>query len=53
MHKFKFNINLWKQYLDFCIKIQSKKQFYKTLSKSLRFLPFSEELWLIGVRYEI
>jgi U3 small nucleolar RNA-associated protein 6 len=21
MHKFKFDIELWKQYLDFCIKI--------------------------------
>lgn len=53
MHKFKYNIELWKQYIDFCIKTESKKQFYKALSTALRFLPFSEDLWLIGVQYEI
>jgi hypothetical protein len=52
-HKFKYDVNLWKQFLDFCITIESKKQFYKALSASLRFLPFAEDLWLIGVHYEI
>lgn len=53
MHKFKYNSDLWKQYLDFCIKTDSKKQFYKALSNALRFIPFSEDLWMIGVQYEI
>lgn len=53
MHKFKYNVDLWKQYLDFCIKTKSKNQFYKALSNALRFLPFCEDLWLIGVYYEI
>lgn len=53
MHKFKYDIELWKQYLDFCIKSSSKKQFYKALSFALRFVPFSEDLWMIGVHYEI
>jgi len=40
MHKFKYNADLWKQYLNFCIKANSKNQFYKALSNGLRFLPF-------------
>lgn len=51
MHKYKFKLHLWKQYLKFCITISSKKHFYKTLTKSLRFLPFETDLWKIGVEY--
>lgn len=53
MHKFKYDLDLWKQYLQFCIVSEAKKQFYKALSWALRFLPYSEELWLIGVYYEV
>lgn len=51
MFKFKYNVDLWKQFLDFCIKNQSKKQFYRALSSAIRFVPFSEDLWLIGINY--
>ncbi len=39
MHKFKYRTYLWKQYLSFCIAINSKKHFYKALTNSFRFLP--------------
>lgn len=52
MHKYKFKLHLWKQYLKLCITIGSKKHFYKTLTKALRFLPFETDLWKIGVEYE-
>ena len=39
MHKYKFQLGLWKEYLSFCICIKSKKHFYKTLTDGLRFLP--------------
>ena len=40
MHKFRYRTYLWKQYLQFCIQINSKKHFYKALTNALRFLPF-------------
>lgn len=40
MHKYRFRTHLWKQYLAFCIAINSKKHFYKALTNALRFLPF-------------
>lgn len=52
MHKYKFKLHLWKQYLKFCITIASKKHFYKALTNALRFLPFELDLWKIGVEYE-
>jgi len=39
MHKYKFQLKLWKQYLSFCISIKSKKHFYKALTNGLKFLP--------------
>lgn len=42
MHKFKYIVELWKQYLEFCVKADARKQFYKALSNALRFIPFSE-----------
>jgi hypothetical protein len=53
MHKYRFRLHLWKQYLAFCIAIKSKKHFYKALTNALRFLPFELELWNIGIRYEV
>jgi len=41
MHKFKYNVDLWKQYLQFCITICSKKHFFKALAHATRFLPFT------------
>jgi len=52
MHKFKFRLALWKQYLSFTIAIGSKKHFYKALTNALRFMPFELDLWRIGVAYE-
>ena len=40
MHKFKYKCELWKQYLNFCIVIESKKHFFKALAHAVRFLPF-------------
>ena len=40
MHKYRYRMYLWKQYLIFCIVIKSKKHFYKALTNALRFLPF-------------
>ena len=48
MHKYKFQLKLWKQYLGFCIAINSKKHFYKTLTNALKFLPYEVDLWKIG-----
>ena len=53
MHKYKFNLRLWRQYLSFCVAIKSKKHFYKTLTNGLRFLPYEVELWKIGAVYEM
>ena len=53
MHKFKQNVDFWKQYLQFCIVIKSKKHFFKALAHATRFLPFNVELWKIGVQYLI
>lgn len=53
MHKFKYRVHLWKQYMAFCIQINSKKHFYKALTSALRFLPFELDLWKIGAYYEI
>jgi Tfp pilus assembly protein PilF len=52
MHKYRFRIDLWKQYLAFCHAIKSKKAFYKALTNAVRFNPFSLELWLAGAYYE-
>ena len=53
MHKYKFQEDLWKQYLNFCITIKSKKHFYKVLTNSLKFLSHSVDLWKIGAAYEM
>ena len=53
MHKYKYKTYLWKQYINFCITIGSKKHFYKSLTNALRFLPFDVDLWLIGAAYEM
>jgi U3 small nucleolar RNA-associated protein 6 len=41
MHKYKYRIDLWKQYLSFAYVIKSKKIFYKALSNAIRFNPFN------------
>ena len=46
-------MSVWKQYLDFCITSNAKKQFYKALSSALRFLPLQADLWRIGIQFEI
>ena len=51
MHKFKFELSLWKQYLSFTIAINSKKHFYKALTQASRFLPYEVDLWKIGAAY--
>lgn len=53
MHKFKFELKLWKQYLAFTLAISSKKNFYKALTNAIRFLPFEVDLWKIGATYEM
>jgi hypothetical protein len=53
MHKYKFKLHLWKQYLSLTLAIGSKKHFYKTLTNALRFLPFEVDLWKIGAAYEM
>lgn len=52
MHKYRYRIDLWKQYLAFCFTVKSRKTFYKALSNAVKFNPFSLELWLSGVYYE-
>ncbi len=52
MHKYKFKLHLWKQYLQFCLAIASRKHFYKALTNALRFLPFELDLWRIAIAYE-
>ena len=53
MHKYKFKLHLWKQYLSLTLANASKKHFYKTLTNALRFLPFEVDLWKIGAAYEM
>lgn len=52
MNRFRYNVDLWKQYLCFCYKIESKKQFFKVVTNALRFNPYNEDLWIIGATYE-
>ncbi len=53
LHKFKYRVDLWKQYLHFCITIESKKHFQKALSSALSFNPLSVDLWKVGAQFEI
>jgi len=53
MHKYKFKLHLWKQYLSFTIAINSKKHFFKVLTNGLKFLPYEIDLWKIGATYEM
>lgn len=53
MHKYKFELRLWKQYLSFTVAISSKKHFYKALTNAIRFLPYEVDLWKIGAAYEM
>lgn len=52
MHRYRYRIDLWKQYLSFCFVIKSRKVFYKALSHAVKFNPFDLDLWLAGVYYE-
>ncbi|KAM3135366.1 hypothetical protein pb186bvf_012524 [Paramecium bursaria] len=52
MNKYRYRIDLWKQYLCFCYKINSKKQFFKVITNALRFNPFCIDIWIIGGIYE-
>jgi U3 small nucleolar RNA-associated protein 6 len=53
MNRFRYNIELWKQYLSFCYIINSKKHFFKVVTKALSFNPFNIELWLAAALYEL
>lgn len=51
--RFKYNTELWRQYLRFCLQIDSKKNFYRALSNALRFNGQDLSLWEICVYYEL
>ncbi|CAD8061494.1 unnamed protein product [Paramecium sonneborni] len=53
MNKYRYNIDLWKQYLSFCYIIESKKHFFKVITKALNFNPFCIDLWLAGALFEL
>lgn len=53
MHRYRYRIDLWKEYLAFCYVVKSRKTFYKALSTAVKFNPFDLELWLAGVYYEV
>ncbi|CAD8135269.1 unnamed protein product [Paramecium pentaurelia] len=53
MNKYRYNIDLWKQYLSFCYIIESKKHFFKVITKALNFNPFNTDLWLAGALFEL
>lgn len=53
MHRYRYRIDLWKEYLAFCYVVKSRKTFYKALSNAVKFNPFNLELWLAGVYYEV
>lgn len=52
-YKFKYDIQLWKQYLCLCYYLRSKKQFFKAATNAVRFNPYSLDLWLAAVYYEM
>lgn len=51
-HKFRYRLDLFKQYLVFCYKIHSKKQISKVLTQALSTHPNNLQFWLIGIYYE-
>ena len=51
-HKYPYRISLWQEYLIFCYKIHSKKQFFKALSLALSHNANNLKFWLLGVYYE-
>ncbi|CAD8044579.1 unnamed protein product [Paramecium primaurelia] len=53
MNKYRYNIDLWKQYLSFCYIIESKKHFFKVITKALNFNPYNTDLWLAGALFEL
>ena len=52
-NKFKYNIDIWKEYLKFCIKVNSKKHFHKAAQKAISFHHHDLELWLLVVYFEL
>eukprot|EP01017_Pseudomicrothorax_dubius_P027793 TRINITY_DN3245_c0_g2_i2.p1 TRINITY_DN3245_c0_g2~~TRINITY_DN3245_c0_g2_i2.p1 ORF type:complete len:616 (-),score=136.02 TRINITY_DN3245_c0_g2_i2:26-1873(-) len=52
-HKFRYNNDIWKEYLTFCLKIRSKKLYFKTISRALAFHKRSLDLWLSAVYFEV
>ncbi|KRX10234.1 hypothetical protein PPERSA_07319 [Pseudocohnilembus persalinus] len=50
--KYKYDINLWKQYLSFCYYLKSKRLFFKAVTNALSFNSNNEELWQIAANYE-
>ena len=51
-NKFRYYKDAWKQYLRFCVQIKSKKNFWKVLSRCLKFNSEHLDFWLIGIYYE-
>lgn len=53
MYRYRYRIDLWKEYLAFCYVVKSRRTFYKALSNAVKFNPFELDLWLSGVYYEV
>lgn len=53
MNKYRYSIDLWKQYLGFCYIIGSKKHFFKVITKALSFNPYNIDLWMSAALYEL
>ncbi|KAL4453212.1 hypothetical protein ABPG74_015443 [Tetrahymena malaccensis] len=51
-YKFRYRVDIWKQYLSFCYFIDSKKSFFKAITAALRFNPYNLDLWLSAAYYE-
>lgn len=51
--KFKGDLRLWWQYLDFCLESGSVKQLQSVLIKVLRFHPTEERLWIFSADREM
>lgn len=50
--KFKHNKALWKEYFAFCLQIQSKKQLFRAVTKSLKFNSHELFIWLTAIYFE-
>jgi len=51
--KFKGDVKLWFQYIDFCLESGSSKHLQKVIIKALRIHPMEERFWILAADREL